>query len=333
MNNLNKKRMYSGIKPSGKLTIGNYIGSINQWKKFQDDYNCVFCVVDMHSITERQDPKTLKEISIIQFAQYLAAGIDPDKSILYFQSHVTEHAELSWILSCMTYMGELNRMTQYKDKSQKGGDNLNAGLFSYPTLMAADILLYKTDYVPVGNDQTQHVELTRDIANRFNNRYGETFVVPEAINPNVGARVMSLQNPEKKMSKSDEVVNASLYLSDSNDDLLRKIKKAVTDSIGTIEYNKDRAAIKNLIEIYSSLSGKTIKEIESMYVGKGYGDFKKDLGELVISVVEPIRKRYMELLSDKAELSRIYKKGGDSAREIASKTLDEVKEKVGFILK
>ncbi len=330
---VSKSRMYSGIKPSGMLTVGNYIGSINQWKTFQDDYDCIYCVVDMHAITERQDPEKLKEISLTQFAQYIAAGIDPDKSVLYFQSHVTEHAELSWILSCMTYMGELGRMTQYKDKSQKGEENLNAGLFTYPVLMAADILLYQTDYVPVGNDQTQHVEITRDIANRFNNRYGETFVIPKVLNPKVGARIMSLQDPTSKMSKSDAVANASLYLADSNDALARKIKRAVTDSVGTIAYDKDRPAIKNLLEIYSSLSGKSIPEIEDMYVGKGYGAFKTDLADVVISVVEPIRERYLDLLSDKAELSRIYTKGGNAAREIASKTLDEVKEKSGFILK
>ncbi len=329
---MDKKIMYSGIKPSGKLTLGNYIGSINQWEQMQDDYNCIYCVADLHAITERQEPKSLREISTALFAQYISAGIDPNKSIMYFQSHVKEHAELSWILSCLTYMGELNRMTQYKVKSQKGGDNLNAGLFTYPILMAADILLYQTDYVPVGDDQTQHVELTRDIANRFNNRYSETFVVPEAVNPKVGARVMSLQDPTKKMSKSDENVNASIYIVDTDDVIARKIKKAVTDSEGTIKYNEERLAIKNLMEIYSSLSGKSYQEIELMFDGKGYGDFKTELADLVISKIAPIRNRYLELMNDKAELAKIYNNGAEQARRIAVRTLDKVKKKTGFLL-
>ncbi len=330
---MDKKIMYSGIKPSGRLTLGNYIGSINQWEQMQDDYNCIYCVADLHAITERQEPKDLRAMSIELFAQYVSAGIDPEKSIMYFQSHVSEHAELCWILSCMTYMGELNRMTQYKVKSQKGGDNLNAGLFTYPILMAADILLYQTDFVPVGDDQTQHVELTRDIANRFNNRYSDTFVIPEAINPKVGARIMSLQDPSKKMSKSDENINASIYIVDGDDVIARKIKRAVTDSEGTIKYDKNRLAIKNLIEIYASLSGKTYEEIELMYDGKGYGVFKSDLSDLVISTIAPIRNRYLELMSDKAELEKIYTDGADQARKIARKTLNKVKKKTGFILR
>ncbi len=329
---MDKKIMYSGIKPSGRLTLGNYIGSINQWEQMQDDYNCIYCVADLHAITERQEPKSLREISLALFAQYVSAGIDPNKSIMYFQSHVKEHAELSWILSCLTYMGELNRMTQYKVKSQKGGDNLNAGLFTYPILMAADILLYQTDYVPVGDDQTQHVELTRDIANRFNNRYSETFVIPEAVNPKVGARIMSLQDPTKKMSKSDENINASIYIVDDNDLIARKIKKAVTDSEGTIKYNENRPAIKNLMEIYSSLSEKSYEEIELMFDGKGYGDFKSELSDLVISKISPIRDRYLELMGDKSELEKIYTDGADQARRIAARTLDKVKKKTGFIL-
>lgn len=326
--------MYSGIKPSGRLTLGNYIGSINQWKQMQDDYNCIYCVADLHAITERQEPSSLREISVALFAQYVSAGIDPEKSIMYFQSHVSEHAELSWILSCLTYMGELNRMTQYKVKSQKGGDNLNAGLFTYPILMASDILLYQTDYVPVGDDQTQHVELTRDIAIRFNNRYeSKLFTVPEAVNPKVGARIMSLQEPTKKMSKSDENANASIYIVDSDDLIAKKIKKAVTDSEGTIKYNENRPAIRNLMEIYSSLSEKSYHEIEALYEGKGYGDFKNDLSDLVISKIAPIRNRYLELMNDKAELEKIYRRGADQAREIAVKTLDNVKSKCGFILR
>ncbi|MDO4772415.1 MAG: tryptophan--tRNA ligase [Bacillota bacterium] len=326
--------MYSGIKPSGRLTLGNYIGSINQWKQMQDDYNCIYCVADLHAITERQEPESLREISVALFAQYVSAGIDPDKSIMYFQSHVSEHAELSWILSCLTYMGELNRMTQYKVKSQKGGDNLNAGLFTYPILMASDILLYQTDYVPVGDDQTQHVELTRDIAIRFNNRYeSQLFTVPEAVNPKVGARIMSLQEPTKKMSKSDENANASIYIVDSDDLIAKKIKKAVTDSEGTIKYNENRPAIRNLMEIYSSLSEKSYEEIEALYDGRGYGDFKSDLSDLVISKIAPIRNRYLELMNDKAELEKIYRRGADQAREIAVKTLDNVKSKCGFILR
>lgn len=328
---MEKKIMFSGIKPSGKLTVGNYIGSINQWKEFQDDYKCVYCVVDMHAITERQDPADLKERSLTQFAQYIAAGIDPKKSVLYYQSHVAEHAELSWILSNITYMGELSRMTQYKDKSKKGGDNLNAGLFTYPVLMAADILLYQASYVPVGEDQTQHVEITRDIAIRFNNRFGDAFVIPEVINPKVGARIKSLQNPEKKMSKSDEIETASLYLIDSDDALAKKVKKAVTDSEGTIKYDDNRPAIKNLITLYSALSDKSVKNIEEMYDGKGYGAFKSDLAEVVVSRIAPIRDRANELLNDKAELQRLYVEGAEQAREMAVKTVDLVKEKVGFI--
>lgn len=328
-----KHIMFSGVKPSGKMTLGNYIGSINQWKQFQDDYHCIYCVVDMHAITERQDPKNLFELSQVQYAQYVAAGIDPAKSIIYYQSHVSEHAELSWILSCMTYMGELSRMTQYKDKSQKGGDNLNAGLFTYPVLMASDILLYQSKYVPVGDDQTQHVELTRDIATRFNNRYGESFVIPEAINPKVGSRIMSLQNPEKKMSKSDENANSAVYLTDSNDEIVKKIKRAVTDSEGSIKYDVTRPGIKNLIEIYSALSKKKPAEIELEFEGRGYGDFKKKLAELVVAEIEPIRTRYLELLEDKAELKRLYTKGADEARVLARETLDDIRSKTGFVLR
>lgn len=328
-----KHIMFSGVKPSGKVTLGNYIGSINQWKAFQDDYHCIYCVVDMHAITERQEPESLFELSLVQYAQYVAAGLDPNKSVIYYQSHVSEHAELSWILSCMTYMGELGRMTQYKDKSRKGGDNLNAGLFTYPVLMAADILLYQAKYVPVGNDQTQHVELTRDIATRFNNRYGDSFVLPEAINPKVGARIMSLLNPEKKMSKSDENPNASIYLTDTNDEIVKKIKRAVTDSEGSIKYDLKRPGIKNLIEIYSSLSGKKPDEIELEFEGRGYGDFKKSLAELVVSELEPVRTRFTELLEDKAELKRLYTKGADQARSLARVTLDDIRSKLGFVLR
>lgn len=328
-----KHIMFSGVKPSGKMTLGNYIGSINQWKSYQDDYYCIYCVVDMHAITERQEPEKLFELSQVQYAQYVAAGLDPNKSVIYYQSHVSEHAELSWILSCMTYMGELNRMTQYKDKSQKGGDNLNAGLFTYPVLMASDILLYQTKYVPVGDDQTQHVELTRDIATRFNNRYGDSFVIPEALNPKVGARIMSLQNPEKKMSKSDENANSAVYLTDGNDEIVKKIKRAVTDSEGSIKYDQNRPGIKNLIEIYSALSKKKPSEIELEFEGRGYGDFKKSLAEIVVAEIEPIRTRYQELLEDKAELKRLYTKGADEARALARETLDDIRAKTGFILR
>lgn len=328
-----KHIIFSGIKPSGKMTLGNYIGSINQWRAYLNDYFSVFCVVDMHAITERQEAAKLNDLSLTQYAQYVAAGIDPSKAIIYYQSHVPEHTELAWILACMTYMGELNRMTQYKDKSQKGGDNLNAGLFTYPVLMAADILLYNAKYVPVGDDQTQHVELTRDIATRFNNRYGDTFVIPEVIKPKVGARIMSLQNPDKKMSKSDENANAAIYLTDSNEEIMRKIKRAVTDSEGSIKYDAERLGIKNLIEIYSALSKKTYSEIELEFENRGYGDFKKALAELVINELEPIRNRYAELMSDRAELLRLYTSGADRARELVKPNLDDVKQKVGFILR
>ncbi len=326
-----KKRIYSGIKPSGKITLGNYIGAIGNWVSLADDYDCMYCVADLHAITERQEPKELRRLTIESMAQYIASGLDPEKNILYIQSHVSAHAELSWVLGCMTYMGELNRMTQYKDKSQKNADNLNAGLFTYPVLMAADILLYQTDLVPVGDDQKQHLEIARDIANRFNNRYSETFVVPEIYVPKVGARVMSLQDPEKKMSKSDENVNATVYITDSADDIARKFKRAVTDSVGKVAYNDEQKGIRNLLEIHAAVTGQKAEQVALAYQDKGYGDLKNDTAEAVIEALRPIREKYEMLLADKAYLESVYKNGAEQANRIALKTLRKVYKKTGFI--
>ncbi len=326
-----KKRIYSGIKPSGKITLGNYIGAIGNWVSLADDYDCMYCVADLHAITERQEPAELRRLTIESMAQYIASGLDPEKNILYIQSHVSAHAELSWVLGCMTYMGELNRMTQYKDKSQKNADNLNAGLFTYPVLMAADILLYQTDLVPVGDDQKQHLEIARDIANRFNNRYSETFVVPEIYVPKVGARIMSLQDPEKKMSKSDENVNATVYITDSADDIARKFKRAVTDSVGKVAYNEEQKGIRNLLEIHGAVTGQKAEAVALAYQNKGYGDLKNDTAEVVIEALRPIREKYEQLLADKAYLESVYKNGAEQANKIALKTLRKVYKKTGFI--
>ncbi len=326
-----KQRIYSGIKPSGRITLGNYIGAIGNWVELADTYDCMYCVADLHAITERQEPKELRRLTLESLAQYIASGLDPEKNILYIQSHVPAHAELSWVLSCMTYMGELNRMTQYKDKSRKNSENLNAGLFTYPVLMAADILLYQTDLVPVGEDQKQHLEIARDIAQRFNNRYSETFVVPEIYTPKVGARIMSLQEPDKKMSKSDANVNATVYVTDSADDIRRKFKRAVTDSEANIAYNDRQKGIKNLLEIHAAVTGQKAEDIAIAYQGKGYGELKNDTAEAVIEKLRPVRERYLELLEDKSYLESVYKNGAEVASRIASKTLRKVYKKTGFI--
>ncbi len=328
---MEKKRLFSGVQPSGRITLGNYLGALSNWTTLQDEYECIFSIVDMHAITVPQNPKELRENALLLLAQYLAVGIDPQKSTIFIQSHVPEHAELSWILSTMTYMGELNRMTQYKEKSQKNSDNLNAGLFTYPILMASDILLYCTDLVPVGADQKQHLELARDLANRFNNRYSDTFPVPEGFFPKIAARVMSLQEPNKKMSKSDSNENGFISLLDEHDVIIKKIKRAVTDSVGVVQYNEEQAGIKNLLEIYSKMTGESIESIVAKYEGKGYGDFKQDTAEIVAEGLRPIREKTKELLSDKAYLESVYRDGAEKAETIARKTLRKVHKKIGFL--
>ncbi|MCC0680317.1 tryptophan--tRNA ligase [Clostridioides sp. ES-S-0005-03] len=326
-----KKVIFSGAQPSGKMTLGNYLGAIKNWTELQENYNCYYSIVDLHAITVPQDPKVLRANTIELLAQYLACGLDPEKNTIFIQSHVKEHVELMWVLNTMTYMGELSRMTQFKDKSQKSEANLNAGLFTYPVLMAADILLYQADLVPVGDDQKQHLELSRDLANRFNNRFSPTFVVPEGYYPKGGARVMSLQEPTKKMSKSDSNDNAFILLADDSDTIKRKIKRSVTDSLGVVKYTDEQPGIKNLLDIYSNLSKKSVEEIVNMYEGKGYGVFKEDVAEVVSEALRPIREKYVDLLNNKDYLEKIYTMGAEKAEKQARKTLRKVYKKVGFI--
>lgn len=330
---MSNKTLFSGIKPSGDLTLGNYIGAIDLWMSLAHEFNSIFCIVDMHAITERQDPELLRKRTLVQLAQYIACGLNPKDNIIYIQSHLPQHAELSWILSTYTYMGELNRMTQYKDKISKGEKNINSGLFTYPVLMAADILLFDTAFVPVGDDQKQHVEIARDIAMRFNSLYGKTFEVPKNITRTEGKRIMSLQEPDKKMSKSDSNQNGTIYLLDDDKTIEKKIKRAVTDSYSTIEYSEDRKAVRNLIEIFSSLASEPCDDIAKKYSDKGYGTFKSDLANLVTSRISPVREKIKELLKDKTYLEDVYREGARKASEIADKTLDRVKEKIGFVKK
>lgn len=326
-----KKVIFSGVQPSGKMTLGNYLGAIKSWTELQKEFECYFSMVDMHAITVPQDPEVLRNQTIELLAQFIACGIDPEENTIFIQSHVPHHAELNWVLSTMTYMGELNRMTQYKDKSQKSEANLNAGLFTYPVLMAADILLYQAQVVPVGDDQKQHIELTRDLAERFNNRFGKTFIVPEPYYPKATARVMSLQEPEKKMSKSDSNVNAFILLSEDNDTTVKKIKRAVTDSVGVVRYSDEQPGLKNLINIYSALTEKSVEEIVSMYEGKGYGAFKGEMAEAVVASLTPMREKYAYLMENRDYLESIYKKGAIKAQEKARVTLEDVYEKIGFV--
>ena len=328
-----KKIIFSGAQPSGKLTLGNYLGAIKNWKELQEDYNCYYSVVDLHAITVPQEAKNLRANTMQLLAQYMASGLDPEKNTIFIQSHVSCHTELMWILNTMTYMGELSRMTQFKDKSQKSEANLNAGLFTYPVLMAADILLYQTDLVPVGEDQKQHLELARDLANRFNNRYSPTFKVPEPYIPKAGARVMSLQEPTKKMSKSDENENGYILLVDDADTIRRKIKRSVTDSVGIVRYSDEQPGIKNLLDIYSKLDNKSIEDVVAMYEGKGYGDFKNDVAEVIVETLKPIKDQYEYLLSNNDYLEDIYAKGAQKAEYQARKTLRKVYKKVGLIEK
>lgn len=326
----NKKRIFSGMQPSGLITLGNYLGALQNWTKLQDDYECLYCIVDMHAITVRQDPSKLRKQSRELLAQYLAVGLDPKKNTMYYQSHVSGHAELGWILNCYTYMGELNRMTQFKDKSSKHNDNINAGLYTYPVLMASDILLFQTDLVPVGEDQRQHLELSRDIAGRFNGVYGDTFKVPEPYIPKVGAKIMALQEPNKKMSKSDENQNNTITLLDDPAVIMNKIKRAVTDSDNEVRFSEDKAGVSNLLSIYSAVTGKTIAESENEFKNSGYGDFKKAVGEAVVANIEPIQKRVKEISTNKDYLDSVIKEGAEKANHLAYKTLAKVQKKVGF---
>jgi len=327
-----KPILLSGIQPSGHLTLGNYVGAMRNWVDLQKDYLGIFIVVDLHAITVRQKPADLRNRCLSFAAQYLAAGIDPDENLVFMQSHVPQHAELSWVLNCYTYMGELNRMTQFKDKSKRHEDNINSGLYTYPALMAADILLYQTDLVPVGADQKQHLELTRDIANRFNNTYSPTFKVPEPFIPQAGARIMSLQDPEKKMSKSDDNENNFIALLDPPDVLRRKIKRAVTDSAREITPDSiDAPGIGNLLTIYSVLSGESQDTVIQKLSGQQYSQFKTDLADQLVGFLEPFQDRYHKIMDDKAYLMGVLDTGAEKARHMAMRTMSKVHRKLGFV--
>ena len=326
-----QKVLLSGIQPTGIMTIGNYIGAVQNWLKLQDDYLSVYFIADLHALTIKQDPTEFRQRALSFYAQYIAFGLDPEKSILYFQSHVPEHTKLSWALNCFTYVGEAQRMTQFKDKSAKHQDNINMGLMDYPVLMAADILLYQSDLVPVGIDQKQHLELTRDIAMRFNNRFGDVFTIPDGYIPKNGAKIKSLQNPLMKMSKSDPDPNATVSVIEDADSIMRKFKRAVTDSGNEIIFDENKPGISNLISIYSEMTGKTIKETENEFSGKGYGDFKKAVGEAVVEKLRPVREEYERLIKDKAYLLETAKKGAEKARYIASRTVKKVYKKLGLV--
>ncbi len=322
---------FSGVQPSGNLTIGNYLGAIKNFSLFSDKYKCFYCVVDEHAITVRQVPAELRRRTYETLALYMACGLDPEKNTLYVQSHVHEHAELAWILNCYTMFGELSRMTQFKDKSSKHSDNINAGLFTYPTLMAADILLYQTDVVPIGSDQKQHVELARNIAERFNQIFPDTFTVPEPVIPKTGMRIMSLAEPTKKMSKSDENTNAVVYILDDKDTIIRKFKRAVTDSDTRVCIGEDKHGINNLIGIYSCFTGKTAEEIEREFEGQGYGTFKLAVGEACADALAPIQQKFKEYMSDKAFLEAQMRRGAEEASYYARRTLSKVQKKLGFV--
>jgi len=325
-----RKVCFSGVQPSGNLTIGNYLGAIRRFGEFSDDYKCFYCIVDEHAITVRQDPAELRRRTYETLALYIACGLDPAKNTLYVQSHVPAHAELAWILNCYTMFGELSRMTQFKDKSAKHADNINAGLFTYPVLMAADILLYQTEVVPVGGDQKQHVELARNIAERFNQIHPGTFVVPEPVISTSGSRIMSLADPTKKMSKSDENENATVRVLDDRDTVIRKFRRAVTDSDSEIRTSPDKPGISNLITIYSCFTGKTPGEIEREFEGRGYAEFKTAVGEACADALEPVRTEYARLLADKGYLEQVMKDGASEAFRCSRKTLSKVRRKIGF---
>lgn len=327
-----KKIVFSAIQPSGTITLGNYLGAVRNWVNMQDEFNCIYALADLHTITVRQEPAVMRKNILDAYASIMACGIDPEKSLFFIQSHVHTHAELAWILNCYTQFGELSRMTQFKDKSAKHADNINAGLFTYPCLMAADILLYQADMVPVGADQKQHLELSRDIAVRFNGLYGNVFKVPEGFIPKNGARVMSLQDPTRKMSKSDENVNGCVHLLDTPEVIMKKFKRAVTDSEAVVRYGEGKEGINNLMSIYSAVTGKTLEEIEKEFEGKGYGDFKTTVGEAVVEDLRPIKTRYEQLIKDKAYLEECYRKADETALRFSRRTLSKAMKKIGFIL-
>ncbi|SKA66262.1 tryptophanyl-tRNA synthetase [Eubacterium uniforme] len=325
------KVLYSAMQSTGTLTLGNYMGALDNWVKLADEYQTFYAIADLHSLTVRQDPADIRKRARDLYILYVAAGLDPEKNCIYYQSHVGAHAELSWILNCFTYMGELNRMTQFKDKAAKHSDNINAGLYTYPVLMAADILLYQADVVPVGADQKQHLEITRDIANRFNSIYGDVFTVPEPYIGKATAKIMSLQDPTKKMSKSDENPNASILLMDDPDTIMRKFKRAVTDSDAQIIYKEDKPGIMNLINIYSSITGKTVEEVEKEFDGKGYGDFKMAVGESVVNKLKPLQDRFYDLQKNKDYINSCIKENDEKAAYFANKTLRKAQKKVGLL--
>ena len=325
-----KKILFSAAQPSGIPTIGNYLGAIKNWVDLQDEYNCIYSIADLHCLTVKREPKDLRRQSLDLLALYIACGVNPEKCVLFMQSHVPAHAELTWVLNTITYPGEMTRMTQFKDKSLRHADNVNMGLMDYPVLMAADILLYQTDIVPIGSDQKQHLEIARDIANRFNNRYSPTFVVPDGYIPKVGARIMSLQDPLHKMSKSDDNENAFISLEDDRDTIIRKFKRAVTDSDNTVAVGEDKPGITNLINIYSIFANKTIEETQLDFDGKGYGEFKVAVGEVVADKIVPIKEEKERILKDKAYLDDIMIKGAETANYLANKTIAKVYRKVGL---
>ena len=329
-----KKVMLSGIQPSGDLHLGNYLGAIKNWSARAEEFDCYYFMADLHTITVRQNPSDLRRRTLEQLAQYIACGLDPVRSVIFIQSHVPQHAELAWVLGCYTQFGELSRMTQFKDKSKKHADNITAGLFTYPVLMAADILLYQADLVPVGQDQKQHVEICRDIATRFNGIYGDTFKLPDPYIPQVGARVMSLTSPEKKMSKSDKDPNGCVYMLEKPEDILRKFKRAITDSDTErcVRFDREnKPGVSNLMSIYSAVTGRSFEAIEAEFDGKGYGAFKPVVGEAVVEMLRPIQEETRRLLSDKAYLEGVYRAGAEKASYVAEKTLRKVYKKVGFL--
>ena len=328
-----KKVIFSAIQPTGTITLGNYLGALKNWIKLQEDFNCIYALADLHAITVRQEPAKFRANIYEAYALLLACGVDLEKSLFFIQSHVNTHAQLAWILNCYTQFGELSRMTQFKDKSAKHSDNINAGLFTYPSLMAADILLYQADLVPVGADQKQHLELTRNIAERFNGIYGNVFKVPDPYIPKTGARVMSLQEPAKKMSKSDENINSYVAVLDKPEVIMKKFRRAVTDSEACVKYGEGKDGINNLIGIYSAVTGKTNEEIEQEFDGKGYGDFKTAVGEAVVEELRPIQEKFAQFIKDKAYLKECYEKSAQTAEKISQRTLDKAAKKIGFVLK
>lgn len=329
-----KKRILSGIKPSGELTLGSYLGAIKNWVELSKDYDCYFMMADMHAITVRQDPAQLRRRTLMQLAQYIACGLDPKENTIFIQSHVSAHAELSWVLNCYTMFGELSRMTQFKDKSAKNATNINAGLFTYPVLMASDILVYQADLVPVGEDQKQHVELTRDIAERFNGIYGDTFTVPEPFIPKTGARIMSLQEPTNKMSKSEQDNGGCVCLLDKPEVIMKAFKRAVTDSDKAVRFDTvNKPGISNLMQIYSVVTNKSFEQIENEFDGLGYGDFKTRVGEAVVELLRPVREEAEKLIADKEYLMSVYNEGAERAAYIANKTVRKVYKRVGFVAK